>query len=140
MQTDRPTFLNQLNTFTPPRELSTRILERVEMEKRRIARIRLAIFSFFSLGSCLAFVSVARYAGEEFVRSGFTDYFSLLFSDAGAVLPYWREFFLSLVESLPILLLATLCIMIFIFLGSLRLAEKNMRTAFLSTHHSLRYE
>lgn len=131
-------ILSQLEVFTPATGLSAKILLSIEREKQRIARIRLSVFSLLSLGSSFALVFIMPYAQEGFSHSGFTDYFSLLFSDTGTVLTFWKEFALSIVESLPFLEITALALFAFIFLCSLSLAAKNMRIAFLSTHH-LRY-
>ena len=133
MHKEHETFLGQLDVIVPPPELTAVILARVFTEQQRIARIRLALFGFVAVGSLFAFIPVIHYAGGEFSRSGFMDYFTLLFSDGGSVLLYWKEFSLSLVESLPVLSLAAVFATLLVFLESLQLLAKNIRMAFLST-------
>lgn len=131
-------LLSQLEVFTPPGELVLRILARVEVEKRRVARMRLAIFGFLSIGSTVALVPIARYGGEEFARSGFIEYFSLLFSDTATVLPYWKEFALSLAESLPVVEVIIFATVTLVLLSSLSVVAKNIHNALFTTQ-SLRY-
>ena len=110
----------------PPERLYLGILARIESEKRRIARIRLAFFGVVAAASLAAIIPSFQYAAREFAQSGFYEYLFLLFSDSGAVLASWREFALSLAESLPITEITIFLIMVFVFLVSAKLAIKNI--------------
>jgi len=125
---------NERNPFiqlaqTPPSGLFSAILERIEWEKRRLARIRIAVFGFATTVSAFALFPVMQYAGAEFIRSGFSEYVALFFSDSSMVLIYWKEFALLLVESLPLFGLVLLGVTTLVFLGSLRLIAVDLRTA-----------
>jgi hypothetical protein len=126
------TIFDQLPVLTPSRGLFASILLRVEEEKRRLARLRVAFFGFGAVASSLVLVPVLQYAGEGIARSGTAEYFSLFFSDSGMALLYWKEFLLSLVESLPIFMFALLCAVLLVFIWSLERVAVNARTAFLS--------
>lgn len=110
----------------PPERLYLGILARIEREKRRIARIRLAFFGIVAGASLASIIPSFQYVMREFAQSGFYEYLSLLFSDSGAVLASWREFALSLAESLPITEITIFLVMVFVFLVSAKLAIKNI--------------
>ena len=127
MQKNQP-FLSQIE---PSRKLSEKILSAIAHEKQRRARIHFVVFDFSCVTSAVAIIPAFQYALQEFSRTGFYEYFSLLFSDGGLLLSYWKEFSLSLIESLPLLGLTVLLVTIFALLKSFTLAAKNMRVAFL---------
>lgn len=110
----------------PPEGLYLGILARIEREKRRIAVIRLAFFGVVAVASLAAIIPSFQYVAREFAQSGFYKYLSLLFSDSGAVLASWREFALSLAESLPITEITIFLTTIFVFLVSAKLAIKSI--------------
>ena len=110
----------------PPERLYLGILARIEREKRRIAVIRLAFFGVVASASLAAIIPSFKYVAREFAQSGFYEYLFLLFSDSDAVLASWREFALSLAESLPITEITIFLVMVFVFLVSAKLAIKNI--------------
>lgn len=120
-------FLN-LEQIEPSEKLRGQILARIDFEKRRSARIRLAFFGTVAAASSVAIIPSFQYATGEFSQSGFYEYLSLLFSDSGAVLASWREFTLSLIESLPITEIAIFLAAVFVFLVSAKLAIRNIYT------------
>lgn len=91
-----------INLIEPPQGLQTRILARIDIEEKRFAKIRTLAFS----GSAAASFGLSLWAVVYLVNSvretGFWQYFSLIFSENGAMLAYWRELSFSLAESLPI--------------------------------------
>ena len=66
--------------------------------------------------------------------SGFWNYFSLIFTDTSIVATYWREFSLSLVDSLPIFQLSLILLLILSLSISLRSALKNFKKVGLSAN------
>jgi hypothetical protein len=63
----------------------------------------------------------------EFQTSGFWNYFALFFSDTALMSVYWKEFVLSLAESLPVFqLMLTLALTLSVFV-SLRFAFKDFK-------------
>jgi len=90
-----------LQTVEPTAGLYQAILERIARAKRTEARIRTGLFGILAVVSGLALVPALQYTAEQFYASGFYDYLTLISSDRGFVLTYWRQFSLSLVESLP---------------------------------------
>jgi hypothetical protein len=120
--------MNNKTLFTeinPPEGLTGAILWRIEAERRRVARFR-----FISMGavaglSATAMVPMAQYTMAEFYQSGFYQYSSLLLSDGGSILTYWREFTITLAESAPLLGITLSLALVFVLVGSLQSAFNN---------------
>ncbi len=128
MNTDWEKLL-KITPIEPPEQLLRNILARIELKQRQEARTKLALWGGLSLASFISIIPASLYAINEFGRSGFYQYFSLLFSDGGLTLIYWKEFSLSLAESVPVLAVATILSALFVFLESTLLAIKNIRSA-----------
>jgi len=131
-------FFAGLPEIAPPAGLCGSILALIERKRKRAARIRLAVFSAVAVSSFAALIPTFRGAWEEASRSGASHYLSLLFSDSSTVLLYWREFILTLAESLPVFYASIFLGTLFALLTSLRVVAKNIHTAFLSTRYTLR--
>jgi hypothetical protein len=122
------------NTYEiePPEGLFGKILARINLAKRRSATARAVFFGAVTVASLAVIIPIFQSFIQIFSQSSFYQYFSLIFSDGQTILLYWKEFALSLVESLPITELIILSSIIFILLGSIRLASKNLKVLFLS--------
>lgn len=107
------TLFSVFHEVEAPEGLYAAVLARIALARQQQARMKtlwLGISSFF-FG--VALVPAMHYAAQEFYTSGFYDYSSLLFSDRSVISSAWREFALSLIESIPsfaLLLLFTLSI------------------------------
>ncbi|MFH1192822.1 MAG: hypothetical protein V1656_00685 [Candidatus Jorgensenbacteria bacterium] len=84
-----------------PAGLVASVMERIEARRRRMARVHLSL-SVAGFGASLyAFVlAFGEFRAEA--AGGFSQFFSLLFSDAATVIRYGGDFALSLVESFPV--------------------------------------
>lgn len=121
--------MNNKTLFTEinlPEGLTQAVLWQIEMERRRIARFRFVGMGAVAGLSALAMVPTAQYTMAEFYQSGFYQYSSLLFSDGGSALSYWKELTLILAESAPLLGITLSLALIFVLVGSLQSAFKNM--------------
>jgi len=67
---------------------------------------------------------------EEFLRLGFFNYLSLIFSDIGVITTYWREYTLTLMDSLPVTSLIILFSLLFILFISIRRVSYKFRRKF----------
>ncbi len=128
---DKVTLHEALSDMEPPSSLYAATLARIAFMRRRAAMVRTLLLGGFAFLSGAIFVPSLAYAVQEFHASGFYDYATLLISDRGLVLTFWREFVLSLLDSLPsfavLLLLATSVA----FIWSLRRMVPNARVAFM---------
>lgn len=103
MEKDYTKLFQTLKPVTVPTGLSRVINARIEREQRRGARVRIAVFAPLALLSGVAVIFSFQYLVQELSRSGISEYFSVLLSDGGVALAYWKEFSLSVVEQLPVL-------------------------------------
>jgi hypothetical protein len=62
----------------------------------------------------------------DLTRSGFYEYFSLLFSDTGSIISYWKEFTFSIAESLPIISIISVLSLLFVCFLSLKYLIKQI--------------
>ncbi len=125
MENNYEKLFNGLERFEPSDKLRAGILARIDFERRRSAIIRLTFLGIAAAASLAAMIPSFQYAAREFSQSGFYQYFSLFFSDSGAVLASWREFALSLAESLPLAEITIFLATVFTFLVSVKLAVRN---------------
>ncbi len=132
MQQDYERLFRGLSKISPPETLYHRILMQLAREEKRAAALRTAFFGVTSLASFVVLIMAFQYTANELAQSDFYRYFSLLFSDGGILLRYWKEFTLTLVESLPLMWGTILLASIFALLGSFRLAIRNVRASLLS--------
>ena len=121
-------LFNKLEQFEPSEKLRANILARIDFEKRRSFRIRLAVLGTVAAASFGAVIPSFQYAWRAFFQSGFYEYLSLLFSDSGAVLASWKTFILSLAETIPLAEMTIFLIAVFVFLFSARLAIKSVKS------------
>jgi hypothetical protein len=104
----------------PSPMLFDKILTRVDKERAKVFFVKAfwaRSIAFLSFALTVFFVKALF---TSFATTGFSQYFSLIFSDSKLVLTFWREFLLSLAESLPVWnFLVTLSVFA-VFIGSLR--------------------
>lgn|SRR3989338_8873239 len=94
-------LLKYSQSVTPRPEFVEVVIDRIAQEERRAAW-RQSLFLFAgSLGS----LGLLGLFGHELLvdisQSGFIDLSSLVLSDVRLVMPYWQDYVLSLLETLP---------------------------------------
>ena len=114
------THLFQESAGGAPFGFSDTVIKAVSRAADAQARKRQYLWGTFSILSLGAFAASGFYAAHSASASGFSSYFSLLFSDGSAVAGLWREIGLSLLESLPVLAGAAVFASIAAVLWSLR--------------------
>jgi ABC-type phosphate/phosphonate transport system permease subunit len=114
-------------TPEPPKELLGKIMQRIRKEQRIAAATKLIVFSVMLAGSAIAFLPVYQAMLTGFAESGFTQFFSLLFSDSSAMLAYWQSFVPALLETLPVLSITAFLAILLVFLQSLRSVSRNIK-------------
>lgn len=94
-----------------------RVIELKEARNLKIKSLSYGIFGILSLGGfVLMSISVIR----QFSTSGFFEYVSLAFSDSSLLALYWKEYLLSLADSLPVASLGATFFLLFSVLVSMR--------------------
>jgi hypothetical protein len=86
----------------------------------RIARIKLWLYTSVGFISLAGLIPAFKMLTNDLSQSGFYEYFSLIFSDGGSILAYWKEFVFSLLESLPMVSIIFTFSLLFICFLSLR--------------------
>lgn len=111
-------LFKDISELEPPVNLSGFIFARIEKEKIRKAKKQL-IFSYFGLfGSLILAVSAGILFGQAFLQSEFWVMLSLVFSDMAVVAKNWDTFFLSLLETFPVVHATIFLVPVFIMLIS----------------------
>ena len=72
--------------------------------KRRIASFRAAaaLHGSVLLAAIIGLIPAFRYASASAAQSGFSQYISLIASDGGSLIAYWKQFSLIILESAPL--------------------------------------
>ena len=96
------------------------------MERRR-AIVFLFVSAQTALVSVAGIVFSAWYAMQGLRESSFYAYFSLVLSDPDIVLAYWKEFVLSLADTIPFMEITVVFVAVAVFLVSVRILAQNMR-------------
>lgn len=121
------------NLVEPPAGLFDKIMCRIEKERKILTlRRRIIIFSIGLVGSAIAFIPALAYVRTGLVESGFSAFFSLIFSDTEIVLVYWKNFVQSLLETLPVAGLAVFLATIAVFLESLKMLVRDLKNFYNS--------
>ena len=130
MKTCRNLF-NVLEEKTPPAHLEGAISKRVSELASRQKKQRFVFSALLSLASFAGIVEAIIRLVQSATKSGFSQYLSLLFSDSSIFFSYWKEFGLSLLESLPLVSITLLLSVALVFLWSGARVLKNARGSFL---------
>lgn len=130
MEKDYQKLFQTLKNPEVPVGLQDAVLARIDTEARRASRIRFAIFAPLLIVSVISVISSFQYLVQETVQSGLTNYFSIILSDGGAVLTYWKEFLTYTADQAPILGLAIFFGTIFALLVSLKATLRNAQVIF----------
>jgi len=111
----------------PPKGLLERILKRIHREERLLVLRKVIIFSAILMGSLAGLVPSLKMLLSDFSRSGFVNFFSLIFSDFSVAMMYWQSFTMILLETLPALSSALFLAVLLIFLQSIKYLMKNLK-------------
>lgn len=100
-----------LAQIAPSQGLSKTITTQLDVADARSMKRRVIGFSVL-LGVCLVLiVPSVIYLTRDLQASGFTSFFSLLFSDSSLLFAHLQEFSLSLLEALPVLALVAVLVL-----------------------------
>lgn len=114
----------------PPGGLLNEVMTQIEAHDRRAARIRSALSGALFVAALVALVPAWHVLSTELAQSGFIQFVSLLFSDAGVLLAFWQDFVISLAESFPVVGAAAVCGSVFVLLFSVRAFVRDIGVAF----------
>jgi len=124
-------LFNYIESPDLPLGLFSQVIGRLKREERLLhLKRRATILALGAIISALALIPAGQMVWAGFSESGFFQFFSLLFSDAGIVLTYWQSFGLSLLETLPAMSLIILLTVILAFVESLKSLIKDTKIIF----------
>lgn len=128
MQNNSRKFVSNLNSPELPDDLLEKVMLRIRHRQIQLARLRLSGFAALFFASIAALVPAWKMMSAGSVESGFFQFLSLIYSNIGAVATNWKVFGMTLLESLPALEIATLSIVVFVLLISIRFFAKNFKS------------
>jgi hypothetical protein len=108
----------------PESRLSDNIWRVIEIKHARNLKIQSLFYSFVGILSLGSLVLVIISLNKQFSSSGFFQYASLVFSDGSLLALYWKEYLLSLTDSIPF---ATMGVAIFLMFSTLISIKKVAR-------------
>jgi len=92
-----------MDKIKPPKILRSNIISGIIREDHHRAKMYLFFFTTALSLSLAGVILSLKYLAESFYQLGFYEYISLIFSGDGTVYSYWKELFLSLIDSMPII-------------------------------------
>lgn len=117
--------------YHPEGRLSGDVWATIELRNAHIAKWKK--YSYMSLSVLSLFGSVFSIKSliARSTQLGFFEYLSLAFSDSGVIAKYWREYTLSLADSLPVASLAITLFLLFVLFVSIKRASYQFKTKLL---------
>jgi hypothetical protein len=117
-----------LQPAEPPADLFDGVMNSIRKEQRFLmAKRRITLVLVGLLGSIGAYIPAWKIVRVEFTKSGFLQFFSLVFSDFSIVVSNVQDFALVLLESLPVLGVTVFMGSIFLLLAFLKYTVDNLR-------------
>ena len=110
----------------PENDLVSRVWENIIIRNKRITYIKIGGFSLLGTLSLLGIFPAFIALSNGLSKSGFYEYFSLLFSSNGELASYWKELSFSLAESLPVIEIIYALLLVFVLFLSLRYVAKQI--------------
>ena len=114
--------------------LGSKITSRIGQIQEKRNKIKVIISRTVGSISFVTLFPIFINTFNQLHSSGFWNYFSLLFTDTGVVATYWKEFLLSLADSLPTLQLSLILLLTLSLFVSLRFALKDFKKIGLSAN------
>ena len=118
-------------------DLALNIWHNIVIQNKHITRLKLWAFSLVGFASLAGLIPAWKLLSGDLVKSGLYEYFSLIFSNGGSIISYWKELMLSIAESLPIMSIVISLSLIFIFFLSIKFATKQIIKGQLSLSMSI---
>lgn len=115
-----------------PINLVNKIILSVDKKVSHDSKIKALGLSFVSFISFLISIPIISQIITSFTQSGFYNYISIIFSDSDVVFIYWKEILISLIESLPVIGIASLLAIAVVFIWSTIKATSEVRNALVT--------
>lgn len=108
-------LLKQAKNY-PKTGLSDSVWRVIQIKQTKSLKIQSLVYGTALILSLGGFVFMSIAVAKEFVSSGFFQYVSVAFSGGGLFATYWKEYLLTLADSLPV---ASLGVMLFLLVSML---------------------
>ncbi|MEI7688657.1 MAG: hypothetical protein WCI91_00550 [Candidatus Nomurabacteria bacterium] len=116
----------------PEGRLSDDIWYAIQTKQAKSLKIQSLVYGIIGILSLGCFVFMIFYMKKQFTSSGFFQYVSLIFSDGNLFASYWKEYLLSLADSLPVASLGASVFLLVSILISVRKLLKQYKNQLLS--------
>lgn len=107
-------------TLEPNISLKDRVFEAIYLRKKKIAHQKTLVY----LGSSFVFLIGSIFSFQFLIKGlksfGFFEYVSLIFSDGSALSLIWKDYLLTLVDSLPVVSLGLSLFLLFLLFVSIK--------------------
>ena len=122
-------IFNSLPRIPLPPSLLQRIEQDIARLERQVVFVRRIFLFSLSTVFLAFFIPSMRHLVTEISGSGFPLYLSLIASDSDILFSHLGEFFLSLIESLPLTSITLILSLVFLLLGAVRIVGSKTREA-----------
>lgn len=112
--------------YIPNIDLVDSTWQNIIIHNKKITLIKLGVFSSIGALSLIGLIPALKTLFSEFSKSGFYEYFSILFSNNSGFSSYWKELAYSLAESLPIINIIYAFVLVFTLFLSLKYVARQI--------------
>ena len=124
--------LFKASIYQPEGRLSDDVWVAIESKSAQITKWKTFGYLGLSVLSLSGSIFSIKSLIEQAIRLGFFDYLSLTFSDSGSLAAYWKEYTLSLADSLPVASFALSFFLLFILFISIRNTSHQFKSKLLT--------
>lgn len=117
--------------YEPADSFSVQIWHNIQSKQANKSRDKFYLYTAIGVISFSGFVAMSLSIKGQFESSGFFEYVSLIFSDGSLVIAYWKEYLMSLANSVPIASLGALTFLLFSILVSAKKAIQQYKSKLL---------
>jgi hypothetical protein len=112
--------------YEPDQKLAFSIWSILITKDKKTTQIKMWSLSSILFVSLIGLVPAFQMLISDLAHSGFYEYFSLIFSDGGSMLAYWKELSLSLAQSIPVMSIVLTLSLFFVCFLSLKYLLKQI--------------
>lgn len=127
-------LFNMIEETPFPQGLKEAIWKKIEAEAKKQRRIQMGMYISASFASGFGMVFLFTLLLKSLAASGIYEYLSLIVSDGGTLISFWKEFALTFMESLPVLGLTAFLAVGALFLWSGARLLRTVRPSVLIVH------
>jgi len=119
-------LFKEIPTAEPSNKLYGKILFAIEKDKQIKRKIGFWFFAFTTILAFLSLIPAILYLLANLSSSGFYRYISLIFSDTEILLSNWKDYSMTLIESVPFAQITICFSIIFLILCLLKMLANSL--------------